>query len=248
MDRWRLIEAGETHTRSKGGEVVQLFAADTPGGCLASLLPTERRRMAEALALAPTEPGQEKPAASRRRLRASKASKIKCQVDVQDVQHNPDARDRTVKANDPLFMCLIKRSGILVRTDLLRDGHSDTQFVCSTDLATLMGFPVLQTHAVAAGAPSLFTEGLPAPASRTGATTRARLGNAMHVTHIGALGLVALARLPALGATDLLHVAAEAELDAPEPATRGAKRQLDQGVLEGRTPPRSPRTRKAARG
>ena len=105
VDRWRLIREGQTQSASKAGEVVSLFVDDPPGGCLASLLPTERRRMAE-VAAGLTKGG------------------VTVQVDVQDVQHNPEYLDRTLKAGDPLFMCPIKRSGILVRHDLLREGRN----------------------------------------------------------------------------------------------------------------------------
>ena len=123
-------------------------------------------------------------------------------ADVADVQHNPTRRDRTVKSGDRDFFCLIRRSGILVRVDMMRAGLRDTQFVCATDLATLMGFPVLPQHATAAGAPSLFTRGIRAPDTRDGGRKRAQLGNAMHVAHIGSVCLVALAQLPMLGLGD----------------------------------------------
>ena len=69
--RMQLIAAGATHTTSKGGEVVSLFPDDVPGGCLASLLPTERRRLSELLSM---------------------PHRI---ADVADVQHNPTKRDRS---------------------------------------------------------------------------------------------------------------------------------------------------------
>ena len=86
-----------------------------------------------------------------------------------------------------------------MRLDEVRADPRSARAVCSADLLCMSGFPVLASHAAAAGAPCIFTHGQPASSRRNGATMKRQCGNAMCVPHVGAVLVAALARFPTLG-------------------------------------------------
>ena len=120
-------------------------------------------------------------------------------VDVADLSQEPGRRKRVVWSNSAKFMAIIRQTGILMRVDEYRTDPATARFVCSSDMLCMSGFPILVDHAAAAKAPCLFTHGQPASSRRTGATMKRQCGNAMCVSHVGAVMIVAFARFPTLG-------------------------------------------------
>ena len=88
---------------------------------------------------------------------------------------------------------------------LLDDEHSprnlqSDRWMLGKELLTAMAFPIsAQCQAACHGAYCQFSDGRPAPATRTVKSTRKQSGNTIHVNHIGAMTFVVCLKFPTLG-------------------------------------------------
>ena len=125
---------------------------------------------------------------------------------VVDVSQEPEKRYRGVRAGEAFFTILANH-GLLLRVDRHAAGMSNvsaltgppySMLLCA-DLYSLMGFPVTEAQANAAGgAFSFCRRGRAGPPTRNSKTLKHAVGNTMHVAHIGAVLAVVLLRLPML--------------------------------------------------
>ena len=111
-----------------------------------------------------------------------------------DLHHRPPAR--AVFSKGGSLFCLVKNCNLVFDLELNRPWTS-------TELLTAMGIPVVKKHCELAGIECAFSEPWTAahglPTARTLRSCTAQLGNAMHVSVMGALTTLVLLAFPALG-------------------------------------------------
>ena len=128
-----------------------------------------------------------------------------------DLHHRPPARAVFSKHGE--LFCIVKNCNLVFDLELNRPWTS-------TELMAAMGIPVLKKHCELAGIECAFSETWTAehgaPPSRSLRSCTVQLGNAMHISTMGAITTLVLLAFPALGSSRELAVQGSCESSADE--------------------------------
>jgi len=114
-------------------------------------------------------------------------------TDTSDVGQRPQARASLSRSG--LMHTLTSGLGLLMFCS--ESGYE--RWLHVLELLTVMGFPITLESQAITGSACSFSRGIPAPASRSHASTTCQIGNTMHVNFIGLCGMTTMLRLPMHG-------------------------------------------------